>query len=67
MKCVANLFKLSCLGVLFTLTACGSSPKDSSGRYSGGYEYGEEAYAEREAARLNRQQSFRLKAGGLFR
>ena len=68
MKFVANLFKLSCLGALFTLTACGSSPIGSyGGSYSGGYEYGEEAYAEREAARLNRQQSFRLKAGGLFR
>ncbi|NLP32562.1 Uncharacterised protein [Oligella ureolytica] len=52
-----------------TLTACGSSPKhgNSYGRYSGGYEPGEKAYAEREAARLNRMQSFRLRAGGLFR
>ena len=67
MHFIKNLFKLSCLGLLLTLAACGSSPKDSSGRYAGGYEYGEEAYAEREAARLNRRQSFRLWTGGLFR
>lgn len=67
MKFTANLLKLSCLGALLALVACGSSPRDSHGRYSGGYEAGEEAYAEREAARLNRQQSFRLWAGGLFR
>ncbi len=67
MKVVTNLLKLSCLGVLLTLVACGSSPRGSYGHYSGGYEPGEEAYAEREAARLNRIQSRRLRAGGLFR
>ena len=69
MKFVVNLLKISCLGLILTLTACGSSPKygNSYGRYSGGYEPGEKAYAEREAARLNRMQSFRLRAGGLFR
>lgn len=67
MKFVVSLLKLSCLAALLALVACGSSPRWPSGGYSGGYEPGEEAYAEREAARLNRQQSFRLRAGGLFR
>lgn len=69
----------SCCICLFAITAC-SSPKKGpvssisgprvihgGSSYSGGYEPGERAYAEREAARLNRQQSLRLRAGGLFR
>ena len=67
MKFLGGLLKLSLLGSLVVLAACGSSPRWPLGGYSGGYEPGEEAYAEREAARLNRQQSRRLKAGGLFR
>lgn len=65
MKVVSSLFKLACVGLLLTLAACGS-PR-GYGSYSSGYEPGERAYAEREATRLNRQQSFRLRAGGLFR
>ena len=68
MKFGSQLIKLSLLGALLTLAACSGTLNPFSGSSSqGGYAQGERAYAEREAARLNRQQSLRLRAGSIFR